>query len=150
MRTDHVCQIGHIGVNDVFLARIWNSARPRAPRRRPARRLRRASGLDSIEGQNRVWAKLGEGGTTAGSASRPIARVVEEDPSLLESPHRPLRSADELVGETGRFRETIPEGAGGDDLLRGAQGDQVTDRDEDSQPSLISSVADICSTRMPR
>jgi len=57
---------------------------------------------------------------TAGSASRPIARSVAEDPHLLESPHRSLRSADELVGEAGRFREQITDGAGKDDLLRGA------------------------------
>ena len=35
---------------------------------------------------------------------------MEADPSLLESPHRPRRSADELVGEAARFREPIPEG----------------------------------------
>jgi hypothetical protein len=45
---------------------------------------------------------------------------------LLESPHRPLRSADELIGEAGWFREPIRDGAAKDDLLRGAQVDQVT------------------------
>jgi len=35
---------------------------------------------------------------------------VEEDPHPLESPDRPLRSADELVGEAGRFREPIEAG----------------------------------------
>ncbi len=54
---------------------------------------------------------------TARSASRPIACSVEEDPDLLESPHRPLRRGDALVDEAGRFRETIPDGAGKDDLL---------------------------------
>ena len=62
------------------------------------------------------WKRL-----SAGSASRSIARSVEEDPSLLESPHRPLRSADEVVGEADRFREPIPGGAGKDDPLRAAQ-----------------------------
>jgi hypothetical protein len=52
---------------------------------------------------------------------------VEEDPSLLESLHRPLRSADELIGEAGRLWEPIPDGAGNDNLLRSAQVDQVTD-----------------------
>jgi len=66
-----------------------------------------------------------------GSASGPIARSVEEDPTLLESPHRPLRSADEFVGEAGRLREPIPDGAGKDDPLRGVQVDQVTDAGED-------------------
>ena len=42
---------------------------------------------------------------------------MEEDPSLLASPHRPLRSAHDVVGEAGRFREPIPDGAGKDDLL---------------------------------
>ena len=63
--------------------------------------------------------------------SRSPEYAVEEYPSLLESPHRPLRSAHELVGEAGRFREPIPDGAGKDDLLRAAQVDQVTDTDED-------------------
>ena len=49
--------------------------------------------------------------------------LVEEHRSPLESPDRRLRSADELVGEAGRFREPIPDGAGKDDLLRGAQVD---------------------------
>ena len=40
-----------------------------------------------------------------------------ENIPLLESSDRPLRSADELVGEAGRFREPIPDGVGKDDLL---------------------------------
>ena len=47
--------------------------------------------------------------------------LAEADPSLLESPHRPLRSADELVGEAVRFREPLMDGAGKGDLLRVAQ-----------------------------
>lgn len=70
-------------------------------------------------------------------AFQPIARSVGEYPSRLESPHRPLRSADELVGEAGRFREPIPDGAGKDDLLRGAQVDQVTDTDEDRIDAVL-------------
>jgi hypothetical protein len=57
--------------------------------------------------------------------------LVDEDPYRLESPHRPLRSADELAGEAGRFREPITDGAGKDDPLRGAPVDQVTDTGED-------------------
>jgi hypothetical protein len=64
---------------------------------------------------------------------------VEDDPSLFESPHRPLSSADELVGEAGRFREPIADGAGKDDLLRGAQVDQVTDTDEDRIDAILRS-----------
>jgi len=37
----------------------------------------------------------------------------EEDPYQLESPHRPLRSADELVGEAARFRESITSSTAG-------------------------------------
>ncbi len=87
-------------------------------------------------------------GVAAGSSGRRdrlpgrSARSVQGNPSLLQSPHRPLRSADELVGEAGRFREPMTDGAGKDppsrkatqgwhDLLRGAQVDQVTDTDED-------------------
>jgi len=35
--------------------------------------------------------------------------LVQEDSYLLESSYRPLRSAGELVGEAGRFREPITE-----------------------------------------
>jgi hypothetical protein len=45
---------------------------------------------------------------------------VQEDPSLLESPYRRLRRADEVVGEAGRFREPIPDGAGKDPASRKA------------------------------
>ena len=44
-------------------------------------------------------------------------KSVLEHPSPLESPDRRLRSADELVGEAGRFLEPIADGAGKDDLL---------------------------------
>lgn len=59
---------------------------------------------------------------------------MEEDPSLLKSSYRPLCSADELVGEAGRFRETMPDGAGKDDPPCAAQVDQVTDTDEMGKP----------------
>jgi len=57
---------------------------------------------------------------TAGSVARPFARSVEEDLSLLESPHRPFRSADELVSLASRFRESTPDGAGKDPTALGA------------------------------
>ena len=38
----------------------------------------------------------------------------EEHPYLIESPHRPLRPDDELVGEAGRFPEPVTDGAGKD------------------------------------
>jgi hypothetical protein len=47
------------------------------------------------------------------------------------------RSADELVGVAGRFRETTTDGAGQDDLLRGAQVDQVTDTVEDRSDAVL-------------
>jgi hypothetical protein len=39
-----------------------------------------------------------------------------------------------LVGEAGRFPEPITDGAGKEDLLRGAPVDQVADTDEDRTP----------------
>jgi hypothetical protein len=63
--------------------------------------------------------------------------LAAEKPYLLESSHRPLCSANELVGEAGRFRETITDGAGKDDLLRSAQIDQVTDTDEDRLDAVL-------------
>ena len=56
---------------------------------------------------------------------------------MLESLHRPLRSADELVGEAGRFREPITDSAGKDDPLCGAQVDQVIDTGEDRIDAVL-------------
>jgi hypothetical protein len=52
--------------------------------------------------------------------------------------HRLLRSTDESVGETGRFRKPIVwRGAGQDDLLRAGQVDPVTDTDEDRMDAVL-------------
>jgi hypothetical protein len=42
-----------------------------------------------------------------------------------------------LVGEAGRFREPIPDGANKNDLPRGAQVDQVTDAGEDRIDAVL-------------
>ena len=70
-----------------------------------------------------LFASLAEFGPGVGSAReiRVLGCACPVQRQWCESPHRPLRSADELVGEAGRFREPIADGAGEDDVLRFAR-----------------------------
>jgi len=111
----------------------WRTARSSRTRCSRGSRLRTA--------WHRTWSTSFSARSFRTRTSRSLRRGTRScfgsSPPLLESPTRPLHSADELVGEAGRFREPISDGAGRDNPLRGVQVDQVTDTDEDRIDAVL-------------